>query len=104
MRGYPTLIYITSEKRAIKYKGKRTAESFTNFTLFHDPEKYSLGEYVSIANNFWGDLANELSSYIQLYWPWVIIFGVVAPSLVGYFVGNLLFNKNSAKHSKKQKK
>ena len=26
-----------SDKKAIKYKGPRVAQSLTNFTLFHDP-------------------------------------------------------------------
>lgn len=34
IRGYPTFIFLTSDKDAFKYKGPRKIENFWNFTLY----------------------------------------------------------------------
>jgi len=38
-----------------------------------------------------------MAVYIKLNWHTVLIFGVVAPALIGYFLGNLVFGRKIPK-------
>ena len=94
IKGFPTFIYITKDRKGIKYAGPRNADSFLNFTIFHDPsQNHQHAQFVKLSHSIWDDII----AGVKMYWLQILLFGVLIPSVVGYGLGHLIYGRKTKK-------
>ena len=101
IRGFPTIYYLSLDRKAVSYEGPRTLAGFKNFTQYHDVSQGHQHCEEGFVNFGIFDIVKEA---FTLYWPYIIGFGVILPSIVGYLLAAWLNHRDHKKHQEKIRK
>lgn len=99
IRGYPTIYYLTAEKKAVSYNGPRSVKGLFDLIESHDPQDESSKCSEGFVNFGIIDILKEA---FGLYWQYIVGFGVILPMFVGYFLAEFL-NRRDEKKMKAEK-